>query len=81
MIADCDVYKDDNTITSARGHSGAHLDTCTCFQLAQTADEGPAAGWDVGDFGDGFHPLRTSNAHLQQRESVTSGPINKQEAS
>lgn len=31
----------------------------------------------MGDFGDGLHPLRTSDAHLRQRERVTSGPINK----
>lgn len=60
-----DLYKNANTNTSARGQGGAHLDTCACFQLAQAADEGPAAGRDVGDFGDGFHPFRTSDAHLQ----------------
>lgn len=42
-----------------------HLDTCARLQFAQTADEWPATRWDVGDFGDGLHPLRTSNAHLQ----------------
>lgn len=44
-----------------------HLDTRACLQFAQTADERPTAGGDVGDFGDGLHPLGTSNAHLQQR--------------
>lgn len=66
-------------MTSARGHRGAHLDTCTCFQLAQTADERPAAGWDVGDFGDGFHPLRTGDAHLQWGKSVSCSPVHNED--
>lgn len=49
-------------------HMHTHLDACACLHFAQTADERPAAGWDVGDFGDGFHPLRTSNAHLRGRD-------------
>ena len=45
-----------------------HLDTRARLQFAQTADERPAAGWDVGDFGDRLHPLGTSDAHLHMGE-------------
>lgn len=53
------------------GFSIFYLDTGACLQFAQAADQGPAAGWDVGDFGDGLHPLRTGDAHLQDRAFVT----------
>lgn len=47
-----------------------HLDTCACLQFAEAADERPAAGWDVGDFGDGLHPLGTSDAHLHMGKKI-----------
>lgn len=47
-----------------------HLDTRACLQFAQAADERPAAGWDVGDFGDGLHPLGTSDAHLHMGKKL-----------
>lgn len=56
-----------NVEHSARLQTHTHLDTCSCLQFAQTADERPAAGWDVGDFGDGLHPLGTSDTYLKKR--------------
>ena len=46
-----------------------HLDTRARLPFTQTADERPAAGRDVGHFGDRLHPLGTSDAHLQRRET------------
>lgn len=48
-----------------------YLDTGARLQFAQAADERPAAGRDVGDLGDGLHPLGTGDAHLQDRTFVT----------
>lgn len=48
-----------------------YLDAGARLHFAQAADERPAAGRDVGDFGDGLHPLGTGDAHLQDRMFVT----------
>lgn len=53
------------------GFQHFYLDTGARLQFAKAADQGPAAGRDVGDFGDGLHPLRTGDAHLQKRLFVT----------
>lgn len=34
------------------------------FDLAEATDERPAAGWNMRQFSDGFHPLWTRDAHL-----------------
>lgn len=52
---------------------GTRLDARPRLQLAEAAHQCPAAGGDVGHFGDGLHPLRTGDAHLQEgsRQLVT----------
>ena len=48
----------------------AHLDAGPGLQLAEAADERPAAGRDVGHLGDGLHPLWTRDAHLGTRTRI-----------
>lgn len=60
--------------TNVRGRAACvqyfYLNAGARLQFAQAADQGPATGWDVGDFGDGLHPFRTGDAHLQCRTFV-----------
>lgn len=50
-----------------------YLDAGACTLFAKAAGQGPAAGWDVRDLGDGFHLLGAADADLGRTQGATSG--------
>lgn len=50
-----------------------YLDAGARALLAQAAGQSPAAGWDMGDLGDGLHLLGAADADLGRTQGATSG--------
>lgn len=50
-----------------------YLDAGARALLAEAAGQSPAAGWDVGDLGDGLHLLGAADADLGRTQGATSG--------
>lgn len=57
-----------NKASPGRKKQATYLDAGACALLAEAAGQGPAAGWNMRDLGDGLHLLWTANADLGRKQ-------------
>lgn len=59
---------------TSRRKQATYLDAGTCALLAEAAGQGPAAGRNMRDLGNGLHLLWTANADLGRIQTAASVP-------